>query len=591
MAQAMDSMTKTSAPLAAAPIVRDLSPLFVQLLNDTNPSLIRKSLECLRNFSQSLMDDESNIIRSFRYLKDKVQQGGDTDDDASLISLIVVTLIIPCYRFYSTHDIFALHFFQLFDLLLSHPSVSKHENHRFSIAVIISRTNLYPPKSVITTIDKWTTKMWLGKLIGQNPTTNKMRYQSEKPFPFAPDSQICNILCDNTKYPIDITNQFDLFIEKARQHQHTNADELITLQNILNQLFRCQFILQTFLNADQCLSLMLSFAVQRQRIIDVQITDKNNLQAQTQLESIKNQMINQFDYLPNVNNRDFKFIQSECKIKWTDGKEFIYSSNTIHSRPSFLSPLSKLLQYAYVQQQDDSDTDAKGLWNLLLHTIHQIFTKHLETSESNYELAQTDMKDFFLYFLNHDDEQIRQTGIKFVTIFVKDLSISTDTDLPPLISCVIIKNLFQSMINNENFLINEILLNGCLESSLNWSIDDLCLLLTSLAMKLSEISSSNIDSLGHHQVWFQFFVDIININLIRLTTLILKTNHNFIEFSRQIQTSLFTRLFQLKSEHTFEILKFIRIKSSIFLNLNYIDRYQNEYKNVHVYLILTGFSR
>ncbi|CAF1214201.1 unnamed protein product [Rotaria sp. Silwood1] len=339
------------ARIAAASIVRDLSPLFVQLLNDANPSLIRKSLECLRNFSQSLMDDEQNIVQSFKYLIDKIQQGGNTDVDASLISLIM-----------------------LFDLLLSHPSVSNNENHRFSIAAIISRTSLYPPKSAVTTIDKWTTKMWLGKLIGQNPTRNKIRYQSEKPFSFAPDSPICNILCDNIKYPIDITNQFDLFIEKARQHQHTNVDELIAPQNTLNQLFRCQFILQTFLNADQCLLLMLSFVVQCQRIIAVQITDKNNLQTQT------------------------------------------------------------------------------------------------------------------------------ETGTKLVTTFVKDLPVSTEIDPPPLISCIVVKNLFQSMINDENFPIDEVLLKGCLQTSLNWSIDYLCLLSTSLAIKLSEISSSNIDSSGHREV-------------------------------------------------------------------------------------------
>ncbi|CAF1494929.1 unnamed protein product, partial [Didymodactylos carnosus] len=505
MAQPASSATRPSGTIAAGSIIRDLSPSFVQLLNDTAPSELIISLECLRSFSHSLINDESNIIRSFKYLRERVELSGETDDDTALISLIIATLIIPYYRFYSIHNIYALHFFQLFSLLLSHSSVANNENHRFSIAIIISRTSLNSQKSVITSIDRWTTKIWLGKLIGQNPSTKKLRYQSEKQFPFAPDSQISNILCDNTKYPIDITNQCDLFIENARYHQETNVNELIALENILNQLFCCQFILQTFLNADQCLSLMLSFAAQRQRITDVYISDKNNSQAQIQLASIKNQMLNQFDYLPNVNNHDFKFIQSECKVKWTDGKEFVYSSNAIRPRPSFLSPLSKLLQYAYVQQQDDNDTDAKDLLTLLLQTIHQTFTKHLERSTSNYESAQTDMTEFFLYFLNHDDQQIRETGTKLVTTFVKDLSISTEIVLPQLIPCVVLNNLFQSMINNENFSMDENVLNGCLQSSLNWSIDDLCLLLTSLAIKLSEISSSDIDLLHHLRVWFQFF--------------------------------------------------------------------------------------
>ncbi|CAF3923558.1 unnamed protein product [Rotaria sp. Silwood1] len=117
-------------------------------------------------------------------------------------------------------------------------------------------------------------------------------------------------------------------------------------------------------------------------------------------------MLNQFDYLTNVNNRDFKFIQGEFEVKWTDVKVFIYSN----------------------------------------------------------------------------------------------LPVSTEIDPPPLISCIVVKNLFQSMINDENFPIDEVLLKGCLQTSLNWSIDYLCLLSTSLAIKLSEISSSNIDSSGHREV-------------------------------------------------------------------------------------------
>ncbi|CAF4576471.1 unnamed protein product, partial [Didymodactylos carnosus] len=109
---------------------------------------------------------------------------------------------------------------------------------------------------------------------------------------------------------------------------------------------------------------MLSFAVQRQRIVDVRLTDETNTQAQTELASIKNQMLNKFDYLPDTGNGEFKFIQSECRVRWTDGKKFIYPANTIYPRPSFLLPISKLLQYAYVQQQDDDNTEAKGLWNL-----------------------------------------------------------------------------------------------------------------------------------------------------------------------------------------------------------------------------------
>ncbi|CAF1323764.1 unnamed protein product [Didymodactylos carnosus] len=209
--------------------------------------------------------------------------------------------------------------------------------------------------------------------------------------------------------------------------------------------------------------------------------DVTNSQAQVQLASVKNQMLNQFEYLPNSNGSDFKLIRSDCKVKWTDGKEFIYHNNTIHSRPSFLSPLSKLLQYAYVDQHNDDNVNVI-LRNLFLQTIHRLFTQHLKTSSPSQELAQADLKDFFLYFLNHADENVRQTGTKLVTTFVNDLSASADVDLPPLISCSTMKHLFESMIENEHFQIDEIILNGCLRSSLNWSIDDLCSLLTSLSI-------------------------------------------------------------------------------------------------------------
>ncbi|CAF1222803.1 unnamed protein product [Didymodactylos carnosus] len=302
---------------------------------------------------------------------------------------------------------------------------------------------------------------------------------------------------------------------------------------------------------------MLSFAVQRQRIVDVRLTDETNTQAQTELASIKNQMLNKFDYLPDTGNGEFKFIQSECRVRWTDGKKFIYPANTIYPRPSFLLPISKLLQYAYVQQQDDDNTEAKGLWNLLLQTIYQTFTRHLENSTSNLDLANSDVKYFFVYFWASEDEQIRETGAKLITTFIKELPISTDENLTPLLSCSIIEKFFQSMINNEKHSIKESLFNECLQPSLNWSIGDLCSLLTTLAMNLSEISALRNENLDSRHVWYQFFVSLMNCNLDRLSSSIIKMNPNFIELCRQIQTSLFKRLFQPTIENSFQILKFM----------------------------------
>ncbi|CAF3432646.1 unnamed protein product [Rotaria socialis] len=556
MAQAASSTASLSASAAPSPTIREMSSSFARSLNE-NSSLIRQSLERLRNFSGNPIDDDANIIKAFKYLKDKTHHDAESDDGASLVSLITATLIIPCYQFYSIHDKFSVHFFQLFELILSHSSVSNNENFRFSIAVFISRTNVYRSNSILTRIDKWTIPIWLGEPISSNSTANKMRFESGKQFPFTPDSPGCTILCDNTKYPIDITNQFDSFIEKASKRQDTNADELTALESILNQLFRCQFILRSFLNADQCLSSMLSFAVQRLRIVDVRLTYETSTQAHIQLASIKNQMLNKFDYLPDSGNGEFKFIQSECRVRWTDGKEFIYPANTIHPRPSFLLPISKLLQYAYVQQQDNDDTETKGLWNLLLQTIYQTFTGYLEASTSNLDVANGNVKDFFVYFLTREDEQIRETGTKLITTFIKEFSISTDESLKPLLSCSIIGKIFQSMIDNEKYSIKESLFNEYLQPLSNWSPDDLCSLLTALTMNLSEISSLQNENLDYRHVWFQFFVNLMNFNLDRLTSSIIKMNPNFIEFCRQIQTSLFTQLFQPTIENSFQILKFM----------------------------------
>ena len=569
MAQAPSSIT-TSGSAAEDFELRELTPSFLQSLIDTNASAVLQSLERLRNFSlsssasvttsstnDSEVEIESVIIKSFKYLKDRVQHGGESDENASLVSLLVDTLILPCYRFYSTHNVYSLHFFQLFYLLVCHSSVTHKENYLYSIAVIISRSNLYPPKSTIMSIDKWSKKTWLGKQIGQNPMTNNLCFRSEKPFPFTPKSKICEVLTDGSKYPIDITHQYSLLIEKAKNKQQTNADELTLLQDTLNQLFRCEFIKQSFLSADQCLSLMLSFAVQRQRMVEIRITDEIKLQAQTQLASVKNQMLNQLEYLPNANSDEFKLIRSDVKIKWTDGKEFSYHSNAIHARPSFLSPLSKLLRYAHDQQHRVDDVDAKIQWNLLLQKIHRLFTQRLETSFPTQQLALADLKDFFLYFLNHDEMEVRQMGTKLVTTFVNDLPASTDVDLPPLISCSVMKHLFESMIEKENCLINEDLLNACVRSSLNWLIDDLCSLLTSLAMKFSEISATRAEISDRQHVWFQFFANIIDENHDRLTLSATRTNQSFIELCRQIQASLFIRLLHPTIQNTFRVLKFI----------------------------------
>ncbi|CAF4758962.1 unnamed protein product, partial [Rotaria sp. Silwood1] len=312
-----------------------------------------------------------------------------------------------------------------------------------------------------------------------------------------------------------------------------------------------------FLNADKCLSLMLSFAIERQRILDVQIVNITNLSAQSQLTSIKNQILNQLEYLPNSNADDVKVILTDCKVKWTDGKEFIYHSNTIHARPSFLSPLSKLLKHVYVLQKDANDIDATVRWILLLQKIHQLITKNLEIPSSNYELAETDLKDFLLYFLYHNDEQIQRMGTQLITTFIKDLPISNDVNLPPLISCSIIKNLFQTMILNEKFDIDEILLNACLNPSLSWPIDELCSLLTILVMNLSEISKVTTEVSDRRHVWFQFFVNIVDHNLDRLTLSQTKTNQHFIEFCRQIQTLLFIQLIHPTIRNSFQVLKFI----------------------------------
>ena len=542
MAQAARSAKSTTASPASNAVIREMSSSFAESLTNKNSSLIKESLDGLRKYIGDPIDTDENIFKRFKYLQDRIHHGRDSDDGESLVSLITVTLIIPCYRFYSTHDKFSLYFFQLFELVLTHSSVLNNENFLFSIAVFISRTNVYRANSILTRIDKWTIEMWLGKEINQNPTTNKIRFASGKQFPFTPDSPGCAVLCDNTKYPIDITNQFDVFIEKASQNQNTNADELVALENILNQLFRCQFILQAFLNADRCLSSMLSFAVRRQRIVDIRLIGETNAQAQMQLTSIKNQMLNKFDYLPGSDNGEFKFIQNKCEVLWTDGKTFIYPTNTIHPRPSFLLPISKLLRYAFDQQENNDDLEVKKLWSLLLQTIYQTFTTYLENSASN-----DDIKDFFIYFLTDEDEQIRNTGGKLLTTFVNELPMSIDVNLPPLISCSILEKILQSMINHEKYSIKENLLEQCLQPSSKWSIDDLCSLLTMLAVNLMQTTDH----------WLQFFVSLMDLNREQLTSSMVKTNPNFIEFCRQIPTSLFTRLLQSTVQQSSQVLQFI----------------------------------
>ncbi|CAF0790029.1 unnamed protein product [Adineta steineri] len=568
MAKATSSAkSPQTTAVVSNPVIREMSSSFARSLADPNSSLIQRSLDRLRNHLGNPIDDDESIFNEFKYLKDRIHYERESDDGASLISLITVTLIIPCYHFYSTHDKFSLQFFQLFELILTHSSILNNENFLFSIAVFISRTNLYHSKSIIIPVDKWTIKMWLGKPIGQSSTPNKVRYQSEKSFPFAPDSDICKILCENTKYPVDITNQYDLFIERAKNHQNTNVDELTTLENILNQLCRCQFILRSFLNADQCLSWILSFAVQRQRIVDIRLTDESNTQAQTELTSVKNQMLNKFDYLPGSGDVEFKFIQNECRVRWTDGKEFIYPTNTIHPRPSFLLPVSKLLRYAFDRQENHDDIEVKKLWNLLLQTIYQTFTAYLENSASN-----GDIKDFFIFFLTDEDEQIRNTGAKLLTTFVNEIPIPTDENLPPLISCSILEKILQSMINNEKYSIKENSLDECLHPSSKWSIDDLCSLLTMLAVNLTQITDH----------WLQFFVNLMNFNQEQLISSIIKMNPNFIEFCRQIPTSLFIRLFQSTIQNSFQVLKFMVSnckKDWIKVLLEIIDQ---QMKNNHV---------
>ncbi|CAF1675083.1 unnamed protein product, partial [Adineta ricciae] len=255
-------------------------------------------------------------------------------------------------------------------------------------------------------------------------------------------------------------------------------------------------------------------------------------------------MLNKFDYLPGSCEGDFKFIQSECRVQWTDGKTFIYSTNTIHPRPSFLSPIAKLLRYAHHQQENIEDSEAQKPWSLLLQTIHQTITSYLGDATTSDAIS-----DFFVYFLTDNDEQIRNMGGKLLTTFVHELLISSDENLPPLISCSILEKILQSMINHEQYTINESLLNQCLQPSLEWSINDLCSLLTVLAVK-------SMQTADH---WIQYFINLMNLNREQWMSSSIKTNPSFLEFCRQIPASLFTRLFEPMMRDSFHVLKFIII--------------------------------
>ncbi|UJR09471.1 hypothetical protein I4U23_013709 [Adineta vaga] len=434
---------------------REISSKFYNLFFNSKQTPLSKSLENLRNFSQLNVTTANeaqlkSIEDSFKTLKEELEYVNQTDDDILLVSILIDTLILPCYGFYSTHKIFSSAFFQIFNRLFAHSSVLENANYYFSITAIISRSKLYAPIPIITSETYQTIS---------NPVT----------------------------YPVDIAEQYAGFLENARNKKSRKNDgELTSLEDLLIQLCREDFIKEALINDNRCLSLILSFALKRHRIVKIDVIDRTKTQEDGLLKSMENQFVNQFKYKPsrinnnNNNHHTNTIISVDCRVQWTDECEFTYRNNDIHARPTFLTSLATLLLHASIQFDN---SEKRSQWNFLLEKIQQTTLDYFSSSS---RFAEDDVKEFFLFMFNHDDIAIRKMSTKLICSLIDDLELSEEVLLTPVVTSKIITSLIETRITKHTFEIDSILLNTCLKVSLKWDIDDVCHLLSMLALRLNK---------------------------------------------------------------------------------------------------------
>jgi midasin len=543
-------MAGRTEPTKDVPI-REISSKFHNLFFGSNQTSLSKSLENLREFSQSNVTTTTaneaqlkSIKDSFRTLKEELEYVGIENDDALLVSLLIDTFILPCYRFYSTHRIFSSAFFQLFNRLFVHNSISENINYHFSITAIVSRSKLYPPTQIMT-IKEWSKEKWLGKSLGMDPSTKVERFKSGRAFPFSANSKIYQTISNPVTFPTDIAEQYAVFLENARNKSRKNDDELTYLQGVLVQLCREDFIKEALINDNHCLSLILSFALKRHRIGKIEVVDRNKTQEEGLLKSMANQFVNQLEYKPNQK------ISVDCKVKWTDEQEFFYSNNDIRARPTFLEPLAKLLLYASRQLDNP---EKRSQWNFLLEKIQQTALDYFLSSP---KFAEDDIKEFFLFIFNNGDIAIQEMSTKLICSLIDDLELSEDVLLTPVVTSNIITSLIETRITKQTFEIDPILLNDCLKVSTKWDVDDVCHLLSMLALRLSEISKKTKEISANHQQYYGFFVDLIHRNFDRLLLPMTKSTTSFQEFCQNIHQSLFIQLFYSNLNNLQNPLEFI----------------------------------
>lgn len=546
-----------ASPPRAQFTVRELSRAFHRLLISNPPSNARQALVILRNALQSTspmevttITETRSIQNSFTFLLDRIRHATDENDDSLLVSVLIDTLIMPCYQFYSNHPVFFSDFFNLFSKLISHSSIINHQNYLYSIAVIISRSSIYNSRVATMSLEKWSIELWLGKSIGENLSTQELRFKYEKPFPFTENSNVAQTLTDNTRYPIDMSTQFLQWINRNRPNLSTGHDDLEYIEIVINHLFDCQFILKSFINDDGCLSSILTFAIKRKHIQEVRIVNEADIQAKTQLESIKRKMLNQYEYVPEWTGTRAteNIIHSQCQVEWSDGRNFIYRTNIIPPRPSFLSALAKLCRYAWIQMQEQNDSLQNAMWNLLLQKIHYIYTNYAQTCPSL--PFKKDFENFLQYFFRHNDQKIQQMSIDLLRSLLNNISILNLLTLPALINSSIIGNLFQSCWQENRFEIDETLLNGCLDASSRWSIDDIFSFLIILIEKFRMIFDD-------HPQWLTLFLNIVEKNYQRFSFPSVKTNKEFVRFSRMVDKALVKHVLNCESSNVYNAIEFL----------------------------------
>ncbi|CAF3339598.1 unnamed protein product [Rotaria sp. Silwood2] len=308
------------------------------------------------------------------------------------------------------------------------------------------------------TIKACSQEEWLGKSVGMDPATNKEKFKSKRACPFSPKSKTYQIISNPVTYPVDIAQQYALFLENARRKLRKTDDELTYLQSILIHLCREDFVKEALINDNHCLSLLLSFALKRHRIVKIEVVDRNKTQEEALLKSMENQFLNQLEYKSarmNNNTQTNQIISVNCKVKLTDDREFLYQNNNIHARPTFLKPLVKLLLYA--SKQIDNSTK-RSQWNFLLEKIQQITLDYYLSSS---RFAVDDVKEFFLFMFNHDDISIREMSTKLICSLIDDLELSEEVLLTPVVTLEIMTALIETRITQQTFDIDPPLLNDC----------------------------------------------------------------------------------------------------------------------------------